>query len=136
MQIKGRGTRKHDFTEQLLDKELKAQIGKQEKCRYKIFDFFANCEYFEGKFDYDEALKLPRPGEEGSDGPVPPPPLDLYTYTGADTVKLFAEQVVGAQGMKIDRMFFEPIFLCCRLKSPSIRPLRGLLRANGLSPFW
>ena len=30
----------------------------------------------------------------------------------------------------------DPIFLCCRLKSPSIRPLRGLLRANGLSPVW
>ena len=107
VQIKGRGTRKHEFTEQLFDKELKAQIGRQDKTRYKFFDFFAVCEYFEEKFDYDEVLKLPRPGEEGSDGPLPPPPLDYYAYTGTDAVKLFAEQVVGAQGMKIDRMFFE-----------------------------
>ena len=105
VQIKGRGTRKHEFTEQLFDKELKAQIGRQDKTRYKFFDFFAVCEYFEEKFNYDEVLKLPRPGEEGGD--EPPPPLDYYTYTGTDTVKLFAEQVVGAQGMKIDRMFFE-----------------------------
>ena len=107
VQIKGRGTRKHEFTEQLFDKELKVEIGRQEKTRYKFFDFFAVCEYFEEEFDYDEVLKLPRPGEQGKEGPLPPPPLDQYTYTGADTVKLFAEQVVGAQGMKIDRMFFE-----------------------------
>ena len=60
VQIKGRGTRKHDFLEQLFDKVLKAQIGKQDKTRFKFFDFFANCEYFEEKFDYDEVLKLPR----------------------------------------------------------------------------
>ncbi|MCR4298449.1 MAG: DEAD/DEAH box helicase family protein, partial [Gallionella sp.] len=106
VQIKGRGTRKHDFLEQLFDKTLKEQIGKQDKTRYKLFDFFANCEYFEEKFNYDEVLKLPRPGA-GGEGPEPPPPLEQYTYTGADAVKLFAEQVVGAQGMKIDRMFFE-----------------------------
>lgn len=106
VQIKGRGTRKHDFLEQLFDKALKEQIGKQDKTRYKLFDFFANCEYFEEKFNYDEVLKLPRPGA-GGEGPEPPQPLDQYTYTGADSVKLFAEQVVGAQGMKIDRMFFE-----------------------------
>ncbi len=106
VQIKGRGTRKHDFLEQLFDKTLKEQIGKQDKTRYKLFDFFANCEYFEEKFNYDEVLKLPRPGA-GGEVPEPPPPLEQYTYTGADVVKLFAEQVVGAQGMKIDRMFFE-----------------------------
>jgi type I restriction enzyme R subunit len=31
------------------------------KTAFKLFDFFANCEYFEEKFNYDEVLKLPRP---------------------------------------------------------------------------
>ena len=30
-----------------------------EKKRFKLFDFFANCEYFEEKFNYDEIIKLP-----------------------------------------------------------------------------
>ena len=108
VQIKGRGTRKHGFLEQLLDKQLKDQIGKQEKTKFKFFDFFAVCEYFEEKFDYDEVLKLPRPGA-GNDGPElpPPPPLGQYEHKGDDVLKLFTEQTVGPQGMKIDRMFFE-----------------------------
>ncbi len=109
VQIKGRGTRKHNFLEQLFDKALKEQIGKQDKVHYKLFDFFANCEYFEEEFDYDEVLLLPRPGE-GGDGPQtppPPPPLEQYEHLGGDAIKLLAEQTIGAQGMKIDRMFFE-----------------------------
>lgn len=56
VQIKGRGTRKHNFVEQLFDPEMREQIGIQEKTQYKLFDFFANCEYFEHEFDYDEVL--------------------------------------------------------------------------------
>ena len=111
VQIKGRGTRKHSFTEQLFDKQVKAQIGKQEKTQFKFFDFFANCEYFEEKFDYDEVLKLPLLGKtSGSgerEGPEPPPPFGEYEHRGDDALKLLAEQAIGPQGMKIDRMFFE-----------------------------
>ena len=108
VQIKGRGTRKHGFLEQLRDKVLTAQIGKQEKTQFKFFDFFANCEYFEETFDYDEVLRLPRPGAD-SDGPEtpPPPPLTQYEHRGEDALKLLAEQAIGPQGMRIDRMFFE-----------------------------
>ncbi|HUM99576.1 MAG TPA: DEAD/DEAH box helicase family protein [Halothiobacillus sp.] len=111
VQIKGRGTRKHDFTEQLFDPVLKEEIGSLEKTKYKLFDFFANCEYFEEKFDYDEALKLPRPGAgegggEGPEPPPPPPPLGQYEHTGNDQINRIAEEQIGYQGMKIDRMFF------------------------------
>lgn len=76
VQIKGRGTRKHDFTHELQDENLKAQVTAPNKTAYKLFDFFATCEYFEEKFNYDEVLKLPRPGsvktvppgEGGGDG--------------------------------------------------------------------
>jgi type I restriction enzyme R subunit len=110
VQIKGRGTRKHNFLEQLFDKALKEQIGKQDKAQFKLFDFFANCEYFEEKFNYDEVLKLPRPGTgEGQDtgGGTTIGPDGQYIYGGTDAVASFAEEPVGAQGMKIDRMFFE-----------------------------
>jgi type I restriction enzyme R subunit len=113
VQIKGRGTRKHDFLEQLFDKALKAEIlagGKQEKTQYKLFDFFANCEYFEEKFNYDEVLTLPRPGVgegRGEGGGTTIGPSGEYIHGGGDAIALFAEQPVGAQGMKVDRMFFE-----------------------------
>jgi len=29
------------------------------KNRFKLFDFFANCEYFETEYNYDQVLKLP-----------------------------------------------------------------------------
>ena len=61
VQMKGRGTRKHDFTEQLQDDNLKREAINTQKTAYKLFDFFATCEYFEEKFNYDQVLKLPRP---------------------------------------------------------------------------
>ena len=110
VQIKGRGTRKHGFPEQLFDKQLKEQIGKQEKTQVKFFDFFANCEYFEEKFDYDEVLRLPRPGagegnEEGGGTTIGP--NGEYIHGGPDNIQQVREEAVGPQGMKIDRMFFE-----------------------------
>ncbi|EJI9331881.1 restriction endonuclease subunit R, partial [Escherichia coli] len=109
VQIKGRGTRKHNFLEQLLDDNLKPLINEPEKSRFKFFDFFANCEYFEEKFDYDEVLQLPTRSSEGDgQGEALPSPMGgLYEYTGADTIFHVTEQQIGYEGMKIDRMFFE-----------------------------
>jgi type I restriction enzyme R subunit len=111
VQIKGRGTRKHEFLEQLFDKQLKEQIGKQEKIKFKFFDFFANCEYFEEKFNYDEVLKLPRPsaGEGNGDGGggTAVGPTGEYIHGGPDNILQVKEEAIGPHGMKIDRMFFE-----------------------------
>ncbi len=109
VQIKGRGTRKHNFTEELFDPLLKEQLGEQEKKRFKLFDYFAVCEFFEEEFDYDEILKLPRPGRKkgGGEGPEPPPPpIAPYTFTGDDLVLSSDQHYVGEDGMKVDRMFF------------------------------
>jgi type I restriction enzyme, R subunit len=122
VQIKGRGTRKHDFREQLQDESLKAQVQAPHKTAYKLFDFFASCEYFEDTFNYDEILKLPRPGAgtpigTGADGGedargaqgdnVGKPPSGHYHHTAADAITAQEEIQIGFQGMKIDRMFFE-----------------------------
>ena len=116
VQIKGRGTRKHDFTDELQDENLKTQVTAPNKTAYKLFDFFATCEYFEEKFNYDEVLKLPRPnsgktitqgaGESGGsqEGETAP---GAYTHTAPDAIASQVEQQVGFQGMKVDRMFFE-----------------------------
>src|SRR5664280_2606849 len=75
IQIKGRGTRRHNFLEQLFDNSLKDGVLQPQKTAFKLFDFFANCEYFEKDFNYDEVLKLPRRQHKGRDdgggtGPV------------------------------------------------------------------
>ena len=122
VQIKGRGTRKHDFTEQLRDDSLAQQVSAPHKTAYKLFDFFATCEYFDEKFNYDQVLKLPRPsanpvvgggqgtgageGSGGETGPMPPPD-GAYVHTGADNIVRNDENQIGFQGMKVDRMFFE-----------------------------
>lgn len=67
IQIKGRGTRKHDFRELLFDDTVKEGVQQPIKTAFKLFDFFANCEYFEEEFNYDEVLKLPPPKGKGSE---------------------------------------------------------------------
>ena len=130
VQIKGRGTRKHNFTEQLFDPMLKEQIGSREKTQYKLFDFFANCEYFEEAFDYDEVLQLPRPtqgdGEDRPESSPPLPPAGTYEHRGSDLLASFGEHQVGEEGMKIDRMFFNRF----EDKAKKDDTLRGLIESE------
>ncbi len=111
IQIKGRGTRKYNFTATLLDEELKAQLAEPDKTKFKIFDFFANCEYFEEQFNYDEVLQLPAHPSNFSKGigeiKASYQTLEAYHHTLADPLKSLTEQLVGMEGMKIDRMYFD-----------------------------
>jgi len=110
IQIKGRGTRKHDFLEQLFDDTVKVSVTQSQKTVFKLFDFFANCEYFETEFNYDEVLKLPRPkGRRPDDGRGEGSVAyaGIYEHLGADILSMVKEEIIGAEGMKIDRMFFE-----------------------------
>ena len=74
VQIKGRGTRQHDFLELLFDSSIKDHVTHPEKTGFKLFDFFGNCEFFETEFNYDEILKLPQrqssKSQEGKIGTV------------------------------------------------------------------
>ena len=108
IQIKGRGTRPHDFREQLYDEALKADLTQPRKTAFKLFDFFANCEYFEEAFNYDEVIDLPRPGTGGSGGGGGGrQPAGAYEHLGADILASIKEEKIGYDGMKIDRMFFQ-----------------------------
>ena len=108
IQIKGRGTRLHNFLDQLFDDSLKDGVLQPKKTAFKLFDFFANCEYFEEDYNYDEVLPLPRPsGKPVIGGGPPPPPGATYEHMGEDILATIKEEVIGYEGMKIDRMFFE-----------------------------
>jgi len=105
IQIKGRGTRKWSFS---LSDGHATQIT-AEKERFKLFDFFANCEYFETKFNYDEIVKLPRLGlsqEPGGEPVFVDGDGDVTNYN-PDPLKRLTQTPVGPEGMKIDWKLFE-----------------------------
>ena len=109
IQIKGRGTRKHDFLELLFDEGLKETVAQPRKTAYKLFDFFASCEYFDTKFNYDEVIKLPKPQGKvgtGGGGGGPTVPGGVYVFPGLDILTGIKEATIGHEGMKIDRMFY------------------------------
>ncbi|MBV5278440.1 MAG: DEAD/DEAH box helicase family protein [Campylobacteraceae bacterium] len=101
VQIKGRGTRKFTFNY----KDAKGILHTQTKERFKFFDFFANCEYFEEQFNYDEVLKIPRVSNGGT-GTETPQPIDSITITSPDALHILTETPVGFDGMRIDRELF------------------------------
>jgi len=105
VQMKGRGTRKWSFDyDNYADIELSI-----EKDRFKFFDFFATCEYFENDFDYDENIKLPKPatnlgrGAIDTGGPHISGEIDL---SSADAIKTVTESSEGVI-MRIDREGFK-----------------------------
>ncbi|HLO69676.1 MAG TPA: DEAD/DEAH box helicase family protein [Flavipsychrobacter sp.] len=126
VQIKGRGTRKHNFLEEVKSPTLKEETidrinamgnehpsavwiekeDKLEKNKYKLFDFFANCEFFEEKFDYDEVLQLPaiRAPRGKTQGPMPSG--DAHETYQPDFIRTIEEEDIGFEGMRIDRMYF------------------------------
>jgi type I restriction enzyme R subunit len=101
IQIKGRGTRRWAF-------EYEDAYGttlRRDKANFKLFDFFANCEFFEHEYNYDEILELPILSEprkkKGSTAY-----FDNIEIFDPDKIKRISEKAVGAEGMRIDREFF------------------------------
>lgn len=111
IQIKGRGTRRHSFAEQAADPRLKEELKDLRKKTFDLFDFFANCEYFEEKYDYDQKLHLPPlTGGNKDTGNLPEiasAELSFAAIDDPDRIRTFTEQEVGLEGMRVDRMFFE-----------------------------
>ena len=79
----------------------------QNKKTFLLFDFFANCEYFEEKYDYDQILKLPKKSNKSSLGDQRPTVNDDFEYSGKDKISLIEREKIGLEGMKVDRMFFQ-----------------------------
>ncbi|MFA5947050.1 MAG: DEAD/DEAH box helicase family protein [Patescibacteria group bacterium] len=119
VQIKGRGTRTYLFEH----KDYKdSDVIAVAKDKFKFFDFFATCEYFEKEFKYDEKIKLPvvkkaeekktATGKELAQGEFVDENgkkifkgiVDLAT---SDELATISETPVGEEGMRIDREGFK-----------------------------
>lgn len=105
VQMKGRGTRKWNFEyNNYSDIDLNL-----EKDKFKLFDFFATCEYFEEEFDYDEKIKLPKgagtteTGGVGGGVKTPVGEVDLGTTDSLASLNETPEGVI----MRIDREGFK-----------------------------
>jgi type I restriction enzyme R subunit len=97
----------------LHDQDLKATVKQPEKTAFKLFDFFANCEYFEKDFKYDEVLALPKLKAEtlgntdrDDDGETVKG-IVSYEHLGSDILLSLKEETIAYGGMKIDRLYFE-----------------------------
>jgi type I restriction enzyme R subunit len=104
VQIKGRGTRLFTFKHQQDGHEYKSP-----KDNFHLFDFFANCEYFEKDFNYSEKIEVPKVSGEGGEDPGGSVTTD-YTWTGPDVLKDKQEEQIGLRGMRIDREAFSRSF--------------------------
>ena len=106
IQMKGRGTRTYTFEYKTKDETGKELVVTKKKESYKLFDFFANCEYFEEKYDYQEKIKVVVPQGKGSGevggGQMP----KSYTVHRPDPLKSLVETFVGPDGMRIDREMY------------------------------
>lgn len=113
IQMKGRGTRLHTFKYiNYSDGEKTIEVKKE---NFRIIDFFAVCEYFEEKYDYDAPLVLPMPGKTIS-VPIPPtgggntvPPIVIDTRVNLneeDELRGLDQTEVGKEGMRVDREMF------------------------------
>jgi len=104
VQMKGRGTRKWLFAYNNYSDFDEAV----EKDKFKFFDFFATCEYFENEFDYDEKIKLPQTGTSASViEPVGPQPrVGQVNLGSSDQIATINESPEGVI-MRIDREGFK-----------------------------
>ncbi len=106
IQMKGRGTRKCDFSQGwITGSEIPARVEPQKE-RFLLFDFFGNYDYFETDFDYDEVLKLPSAPSELGESPPDRPDIDEAVSTVPDPLAKLKETVIDDQGMKIDRTLY------------------------------
>ncbi len=105
VQMKGRGTRKWSFDyDNYSDIELTIQ-----KDKFKFFDFFATCEYFENEFDYDEKIKLPKPSTNLGGGTIDTGTPRISGEIDLSTADEIASLTESSEGviMRIDREGFK-----------------------------
>jgi type I restriction enzyme R subunit len=107
IQIKGRGTRLAEFKYGEGSGKLSVK-----KDGFALFDFFANCEFFEEEFDYDRKLELPKEpaGGTGGGGGGGGTRTEDFTNTSPDPVASVVREEIGSYGMKIDREMYRERF--------------------------
>lgn len=94
IQMKGRGTRIYDFTQNFTDQLIRNQIGPRPKDQFRIIDYFGVCEHFAESELYDNVLIAPTDGTgEGAD---PKPAMQPYIQHGEDHTESVVELTMAA----------------------------------------
>ena len=117
IQMKGRGTRLHTF--RYVDYSDDENVVTTQKNNFKLIDFFAVCEYFDEKYDYEAVLALPKRIEGTMTGYAPTVVSDPGVVSGPgasyahgvdldelDKLKHQTTTVIDGQGLRIDREMF------------------------------
>jgi type I restriction enzyme R subunit len=120
VQIKGRGTRKFlfEYTDYSANETRAAS-----KERFKFFDFFAVCEYFEHEFPYDEKIALPPIGGTTGGGGGGGGGTEIINLASQDAIETIEETPVGAEGMRIDREGFNTAVAQDIVGNPTLKNL-------------
>ena len=109
IQMKGRGTRKHSFEFIEQDGAGEQEVHKKDKSNFMLFDFFANCEYFEEEYDYQLKIELIVPGSGNGKANKLLKPVS-YESTVPDKLLKVKENHIGFEGMRIDREMYADRF--------------------------
>jgi len=107
IQMKGRGTRLHRFS--WVDPKTR-QKWEYDKTTFHLFDFFANYEFFEAEYDYEAVKPVPLTRVETGvpEGEYQPPTvLGKVIDDAPDGLNQANWISIGAEGMKVDRMFWQ-----------------------------
>lgn len=98
IQMKGRGTRRYDFSENFTDQLVRDRIGPRPKEEFCIIDYFGVCEYFgEGHLYGVEPVAAPGPGG-GSGTGEPRPYRAPYIRHGPDQTESITQLSLTADG--------------------------------------
>ena len=106
IQMKGRGTRRYEFTDNFTDQLVREQLALRRKNQFRIIDYFGVCEYFGEGHLYDGGV-LRAPGVARVDPPVgtiePRIPEQPFINYGEDDTESVTELSMTAQGAIVTR---------------------------------
>ena len=100
IQMKGRGTRRYEFTKNVTDQVVQDQLPLRPKDDFRIIDYFGVCEYFGEAGLYGD---IPVP--HGGGGGLPGPGISRQAYIrhGKDQTESITELSMDAEGAITDR---------------------------------
>jgi type I restriction enzyme R subunit len=148
VQIKGRGTRTFEFRHAVRRDGQEAEVRKKKE-RFKLFDFFANCEYFEEKFPYDEVIKLPPPRKDRApveattapiaadrsasvDVPDPLKTMEILTFEG-DVMRVDRELYVDSFETRVRDLYARDTEFKAAVDSGDYEQMKQIVEARVLS---
>ena len=99
IQMKGRGTRRYEFTKNVTDQVVQDQLPLRPKDDFRIIDYFGVCEYF-GEAGLYGDMPVPR---DGGGSPGPGIPRQAYIRHGKDQTESITELSMDAEGAITDR---------------------------------